>query len=134
MSEQIVPRIDPKSRAVDGAVGCRVKNPRPDRFYILANPNDSETGVSYYLDLGFEIERADNKHGTSIEGGRGSSELQNAIVRHGQILLSCPKSEQDARLAAKEAYADRVDAATRKVGSTQVDEHMSIHVQTNVTR
>ena len=132
MSENTVPRIDPKSRPVDGDVGCRVLNPRADRFYVLANPNDAETGLQYYLDRGFDVVRDKDKDGVRLEGGRGSPELDGALTRHGQVLVCCPKAEQDARNEAKEAWATKVDQSLRP-GSRQLDKDFSVHTKTTLT-
>ncbi len=134
MATETVPRIDPKSRPVDGDVGSRLINARPDRSYILANPNDQETGVQHYLDLGYEIERADpkNRDSVRIEGGSGVSDMGGAIVRRGSILMSCPKSEQDARDAQRSGWADHVERQIRSTpASKRLDDDMTVHTQTS---
>ena len=49
------PRRDPAPRSVEGVVGPRLKNQDPNKHYVLCNPADNDSGLSAYLENGYEI-------------------------------------------------------------------------------
>lgn len=134
--ETTVPRIDPDPRPIDGDVGGRIVNARPDRVYVWANPNDPDTGLQHMLEMGFEIEKVSSaKDAVRIEGGYGSSESGGNITRRGQILVSCSKTLADRLQAQKNAWADRVEQSIRPGTVEQrIDRHMVIKTTTDISR
>ena len=112
MPETTVPRSDPKSTAPDGDVRGRLSNLRPDRHYILANPNDEHCGVVAMEELGYVVE-TQRKDGPVMKGARGTKD-GTALMDRGQFLMSCPMDEHVARLRAGWAIADQRDEAISK--------------------
>lgn len=111
MGQTAVPRKDiPRSRPVDGAIGNQVRNKDPNRHYVLANPNDDYCGVSFYLELGYEVELT-RKDGPKMFAGRTSQE-GSQVTFHGQVLMSCPMDEHLERL---QAGWDRAEAIDRQI-------------------
>ena len=100
MSQTQVQRVDPRPRSVDGYVEGRVLNQRPDRQYVLANPNDDATGVAFYEAMGYQFVR-ESVDKERLAGGRKQSDASDVISKHGQLLMWCPIEEHRAREALK---------------------------------
>lgn len=78
-------RVDPPRRPVRGGIGSwELRNKDPGRHYVWAYKNSDDTGLEYYLQLGYIIETY-SKDGvsTSREGTVGSP-----IERSGHVLMS----------------------------------------------
>ena len=106
-------RIDPTSRPADGFRPIDVlRNADPNRHYVFANPNDDFTGVEYYSNLGYDVEkkRADGPK-PAIGKTVGDGE---AITVHGQILMSCPKELFSDRSGAGQEIADALERRIRR--------------------
>lgn len=107
-------RVDPKSRPPSGRRPWdQVENRDPNRHYVFANPNSQDTGVDFYLSMGYEVEkyRSDGprpKVFRTLKDG-------DAITCMGQILMSCPLEEKQAMDAEMMAT---VDALERKMISS----------------
>jgi hypothetical protein len=114
-------RHDPVSRPADGFRPIdRVKNLDPSRHYVLTNPNDEETGTPFYTDiLGYEVEHV-RTGGPRAAIGKVVTE-GNAVTSMGQILVSCPKEEKEARDAQGWAHADTMDRRILRDGNIDGD-------------
>lgn len=108
-------RNDPPSRPVDGDITGRIVNKRPDRWYILANPNDEFCGVRAMEELGFEVERHRGKDSPRIKGGPTSGD-GDVIVYRGQYLMSCPLEVYQARYNEGQRRADEIDKQILRPG------------------
>lgn len=107
-------RNDPPSRPTDGDLQAKIVNKDPNRWYILANPNDDWCGVAEMLNLGFEIERP-RKDGPKIAGGRASAEGDRIELR-GNVLMSCPLEVYKQRYEEGQRRADLIDEAIGRPG------------------
>lgn len=112
-------RIDPVSRPADGfRPWDRIKNLDPNRHYVLTNPNDDDTGTAYYVgQLGYDVEtvRAGGPRsaiGKTIKEG-------DSVTSGGQVLVSCPIEEKNARDEQGWAYADAMDRRILKNGNIE---------------
>lgn len=114
MAKQTAPRIDPPSRPVDGAVADGIRNADPTRHYVLANPSDDYYGVSHMMELGYEVETR-RPGGPHFLGVNASAE-GTAVVRFGQMLMSCPLELYQARMTEGQSRCDRLEASIRKFG------------------
>jgi hypothetical protein len=112
-------RIDPVSRPADGfRPWDRITNRDPNRHYVLTNPNDEETGTSYYVGmLGYEVEHQ-RPGGPKAAVGRSFKEGE-AVTSGGQILVSCPIEEKNARDQQGWAYADAMDRRILRDGNVE---------------
>ncbi len=114
-------RHDPPSRAADGfrALDALDENTLdPNRWYVLTNPNDVETGTEAYLTIPGACIELKRKDGPRLVVGDGVAE-GTAITRMGQILVSYPKSEKLAEMAEVNAKADAFDRRTLKTGNVE---------------
>ncbi len=114
-------RHDPPSRAADGFRALDALDPDtldPDRWYVLTNPNDIETGTESYLTIPGACIELKRKDGPRLVVGDGVAEGQ-AVTRMGLVLVSYPKSEKLAQQAEVEARADAFDRRTLKDGNTE---------------
>jgi hypothetical protein len=102
-----LPRQDPPSRPVDGDLDLHVENKEPDRWYILANPNDTYCGVQRMLAMGYRVETR-RKDGPRLVGGNFATEGE-AVTFNGDILMSCPLAEHIARWKKGQAMARLFD-------------------------
>lgn len=109
-------RVDPKSRPVDGDrnSGIRLVNADPRRHYVLANPNDEDTGLAFYESMGYTIETM-RKDGPRFTGGKLSRE-GDRVTKSGQVLVSCPIEDYEAQEQAKLSYAAQVDRRSKAPG------------------
>lgn len=86
-------RPDAKQRHFDGSANwTKLKGKSPDRKYVLAYNGHSETGVEYYQDLGYEIERS-SKDGVSLGAGKVAAHEGEPIIMRGHTLMSISKSD-----------------------------------------
>ncbi len=111
-------RLDPKSRPADGRRPYdQLVNSDPHRHYVLANPNDELTGVSYYENLGYEVERR-SEGGVRPAVGKTcrEGELQTVL---GQVLMSCPIAEWKARVAEGQGVSDAWERRMLKDGNIE---------------
>lgn len=109
-------RHDPPSTAADGYRPFdRLQGFDPNRHYVYANPNDEQTGVDFYLSLGYELERY-RPDGPRPIGGKDAKDGE-IITRLGQHLVSCPMEDRTATYAAEQAEADRFDRRVLKDGN-----------------
>lgn len=92
-------RIDPVSTHADGFRPFdALINPDPERHYVIANPNDELSGVSFYESLGYQVERK-SKDGVRLAVGKTVAE-GDVLTVLGGYLMSCPKqlkAERDGR-------------------------------------
>lgn len=97
-------RIDPTSRPADGRRPAdRISGADPTRHYVFANPNDEETGVAAYEAMGYEVEKV-RAGGPRSAVGKTVTEGGN-VTSKGQILMSCPMEDKEARDADGQAIA-----------------------------
>lgn len=110
-------RIDPVSRPADGfRPWDRVKNLDPNKHYVLTNPNDDDTGTSYYVNqLGYDVELV-RAGGPRTSVGKTIKE-GDAVTSGGQVLVSCSQDDKDERDRAGWAVADAMDRRILKDGS-----------------
>ncbi len=111
---ETLPRVDPKSRAVDGGPEIRIENARPDRVYMLANPGDAYCGLRWALAHGWEVE-THRKDGPRFAGATGMKDGAN-IEYLEQVLVSRPKAEHDADFQRGQAYADLAERRSLEPG------------------
>ena len=115
-------RHDPPSRSADGFRRLEdVLNKDPNRFYIFADPNNEDTGVSHYEALGYEVERK-RADGPKLIGGLGVSE-GDALTRSGQVLMSCPLAAREEAESFAAAKAQAFDDRIRRNGNLEAGEH-----------
>lgn len=112
-------RIDPKSTPADGfRPWDRVTSRDPGRHYVLTNPNDEETGTSYYTGvLGYDVEHV-RAGGPRAAIGKTMAEGA-AVTSGGQILVSCPIEEKEARDQQGWRYADAMDRRILRDGNVE---------------
>lgn len=79
-------RKDPKRRIDPENMSGNVSGKDPGRKYVLANPNDAETGCDYYLSIGYDFEEP-RDGGPRVIGG---STKDNRITFRGHVLMSVP--------------------------------------------
>lgn len=91
-------RADPPKRRFVMAVAGQVKNGRPDRKYLLANPNDEIHGLPIKLDQGWTRVNG-NKDGDKERVNGGKVEADGRVTFQGQVLLFMPLEEYEARQA-----------------------------------
>lgn len=114
-------RHDPPSRAADGRLKADVLVGRdPNRHYVYANPNEESAGLDAYLSMGYEVEEA-REGGVRSAVKRTGKEASGAVTVRGQVLVSCPITEHEARMQDGWSYADTVDRRILKGGRVQGD-------------
>ena len=116
MPQETVPRVDPKPRSIDASQQCVIDNRRPDRHYVLANPNDDYCGLQAMLNMGldFQIETL-RKDGPRVRGGNTSRE-GDQIMWRGNVLISCPIENWKGQLEAGWKVADEYDKRSMAPG------------------
>lgn len=125
-----VERVDPPGRTLTGANAGRVKNRRPDREYLFANPNDDLMGASVMEDEGWKYIIA----GSDRETATGAREIEGKkIAFRGQVLMWRPKAEQDAFLAGKVAVVKRHEVAKQQPGGIDGVKSADDTLATNLT-
>lgn len=77
-------RRDPKRVIDPDQMKGNVVGRDPGRKYVLANPNDPDHGVDYYLSIGYVIEEA-REGGPRIVGGQSK---EGHVTFRGQVLMS----------------------------------------------
>lgn len=77
-------RRDPKRVVDPDQMKGNVSGKDPGRKYVLANPNDPDYGVDYYLSIGYRLEEA-REGGPSIVGGQRKD---GHVSFRGQVLMS----------------------------------------------
>lgn len=112
-------RIDPPSTAADGYRALdKLAGTDPTRFYVYANPNDSECGVPFYLAKpGAQLERK-RQDGPRQIAGDGISEGE-VITRLGMQLVSYPMSEKREEQRTVETLANAFDKRVLKDGNVE---------------
>src|SRR6185295_5571030 len=112
-------RIDPPSTAADGFRALdKLAGTDPDRFYVYANPNDSECGVAFYLTkpgARLEMKRPD---GPRQVAGDGVAEGE-VLTRLGMQLVSYPMSVKREEMAESAASANAFDRRVLKDGNVE---------------
>ncbi len=110
-------RIDPVSRPADGfRPWDRVRNLDPNRHYVLTNPNDDDTGTSFYTNqLGYDVELV--RTGGPISAIGKTIKEGDAVTSGGQVLVSCPIEEKQARDEQGWAIADAMDRRILRDGN-----------------
>ena len=109
-------RVDPKSRTVDGdRFRIRLTNRDPGRHYVLANPNDADTGLQYFLSIGYEIETL-RKDGPRFAGMKALAKEGDKVTFNGQVLVSCPIAEYNEREEYKLSHAALVEKRSSAPG------------------
>jgi hypothetical protein len=89
-------RIDPVSRSASGVKPVdQIRNLDPGRHYVLANPNDEDTGVAYYLGIGYEVEKL--RAGGPVPKVVRPLKDGEAVTVSGQHLMSISIEEKQAR-------------------------------------
>jgi hypothetical protein len=101
-------RVDPKSRPPSGRRPWdHVENRDPNRHYCFANPNSQDTGVDYYLSIGYEVVKY------SVDGPRPkvfrTLKEGDAVTCMGQILMSIPLDEKQSMDAEMMANVDAIE-------------------------
>lgn len=114
-------RHDPVVRAADGRRQYdRIAGKDPSRHYVLTNPNDEDTGTAFYLnDLGYvpeEVRVGGPSSGASRQGALGSK-----VTAGGQVLVSCPMEEFEAREAEGQSLAGVLESRILKDGGEAKD-------------
>ena len=106
-------RVDPKTRRVSPQDMGNLRNGRPDRRYMLANPNDDLFGLQIHLDTGWEkINGASEKE--RIVGGR--VEANGLVTYQGQVLIWLPLEEWTEREALKKGRNQAREAKRKTPG------------------
>lgn len=109
-------RIDPKSTPADGSRHPeRVLKRDPAKHYVWVNPNDEDCGVSSYLANGYEIERQ-SADGVLVPRGNAKD---GVWTFKGQVLMSCPLEDEEARRAEGQSMADAVDRRILRDGQIE---------------
>lgn len=118
-AEQQLERVDPHPRSVSRAFLGRIVNPDPNRAYLLANPNEDSFGYAASEADGWKplIEGCKER----VTGARLAPDGTKRLMVQGQIVMWRPKSEQDAYLDSKHAFAAAMDAEARKETTIVVD-------------
>ncbi len=108
-------RIDPVSRTASGVRPWdRIRNQDPTRHYVLANPNDNDTGVAYYLGLGYEVERW-RKDGPVPLVAHTLKDGDEITVK-GQVLMSISNDDHLKIDEEGRAYVDELERKMVKPG------------------
>lgn len=114
-------RHDPVVRAADGRRSYdRIAGKDPSRHYVLTNPNDEETGTAFYVEqLGYTVEkvRADGPTSSASRAG----ELGSKVTAGGQVLVSCPMEEFEARESDGQSLSGALEARILKEGGDTRD-------------
>lgn len=112
-------RLDPVLRAADGRNRYdKIGGKDPNRHYVLTNPNDEQTGTAHYEnELGYQVE-------TVRAGGPSTAASRNAtpgakVTSGGQVLVSCPLEEFQAREAEGQALSGALERRILKDGGVE---------------
>jgi hypothetical protein len=125
-----VERIDPPGRTLTGSGAARIKNRKPDREYVFANPHDDLLGCSALEDEGWSYIIS----GTDKETATGAREIDGKKLAYkGQILMWRPKAEQEAFLLAKAAFAKSHERAKVQQGGIDGVKSADGSLATNLT-
>lgn len=103
------PRRDPAPRSVEGVVGPRLKNRDPDKHYVLCNPLDNDSGLSAYLENGYQIVPAGGdailSNGKSVSKHAFGESVQ---TYKDQVLVAIPKAELAEMVEPERERAERL--------------------------
>lgn len=118
MAEQHIERVDPEPRLEVTQLGT-VRNPAPDRVYMVANPNEPMFGVDACESQGW-TPLIWGKDKEKVQGGRREVQGDRVTVQ-GQVVMWRPKAEQERYLAQKHAYAKQQLAAPNRNENIVID-------------
>jgi hypothetical protein len=134
-------RPDPVHRNFDGSANwTKLKGQDPNRKYVLAYNGHSETGVEYYQDLGYDIERA-APGGVGLGAGKVASREGEPIIMRGHTLMSISKEDHSEIVQHGEdgqtgqTLFDEIEKRIVAGGGTdsfrgQIPDHMSVRINT----
>jgi len=106
-------RVDPKNRRVSPQDVGNLRFGRPDRKYMLANPNDDLFGLQMHLDTGWEKVNGQSEKERIVAG---RVEGNGLVTFQGQVLIWLPMEEWNAREAEKKARNQAREAKRRAPG------------------
>ena len=106
-------RVDPKNRRVSPQDVGNLRFGRPDRKYMLANPNDDLFGLQMHLDTGWEKVNGQSEKERIVAG---RVEGNGLVTFQGQVLIWLPMEEWTAREAEKKARNQAREAKRRAPG------------------
>ena len=107
------PRKDPRPRRRIPGMSGTVKERRPDREYVFANPNDHLFGLSRHIDDGWT---KINKDRDKERAYAGRVEENGDVSFEGQILLWIDKAEYQEMLDDAQAIVKARDAKAKRPG------------------
>jgi hypothetical protein len=85
-TEQTPKRADPRKRGFVPTVTGTLRNGRPDRKYLLANPQDQLHGLPILLDRGWQkVNGGKDGDKERVNGGKG--EADGSVSFQGQVLV-----------------------------------------------
>jgi len=106
-------RVDPKNRRVSPQDVGNLRFGRPDRKYMLANPNDDLFGLQMHLDTGWEKVNGQSEKERIVAG---RVEGNGLVTFQGQVLIWLPMEEWNAREAEKKARNQAREAKRKAPG------------------
>jgi len=106
-------RVDPKTRRVSPQDVGNLRFGRPDRKYMLANPNDDLFGLQMHLDTGWEKVNGQSEKERIVAG---RVEGNGLVTFQGQVLIWLPMEEWNAREAEKKARNQAREAKRKAPG------------------
>lgn len=113
--EATAKRADPPKRRLMTIDVGQVRNGRPDRKYMLANPNDDIHGLQMKLDQGWQkVNGGKDGDRERINGGR--VEPSGLVTFQGQVLIWIDRAEFDGLQAEKLSLIEARHAKSRGKG------------------
>jgi len=111
-------RHDPQSTAPDGYRQYdKLLRRDTGRHYVLVNPNDQIAGVTAYEADGYRLETK-TEDGVRPVFGVAKDGVWQVM---GQVLMSCPVEDYEARMASGQSLSDRIDERMLKRGNLEKD-------------
>lgn len=115
---QTLPRRDPVRRPVDGDLRAdQIRNKAKDRHYVLVDKSNGTSGngagmmysVSYFEALGYEVELQRKGGPEPVMGKLHQKNDGSPIEVMGQVLMSCPLADKQARDRSAQEEVDQIE-------------------------
>lgn len=105
-------RADPRPRTNNPGLPGQLRNGRPDRAYLLANPSDDRFGLAMHLDSGWSkvMTSGGGKDGDKERVHSGRIESDGSVTYQGQVLIWLDREEYDRREKTKQSLVKARDA------------------------